>query len=76
MEIDRKIVEGCLKGKASAQSELYESSSGLLLGLCMRYTASREEAEDVLQEGFVKIFRHIQEFKGEGSIMAWMRSCR
>jgi len=39
----------------------------------MRYASSREEAEDVLQEGFVKIFMHLKDFKGDGSVMAWMR---
>ena len=39
----------------------------------MRYASSREEAEDVLQEGFVKIFKHLKDFKGDGSVMAWMR---
>ena len=45
----------------------------MLLGVCNRYAQSIEEAEDVMQEGFVKIFLNINEFKGDGSLVAWMR---
>ena len=44
-----------------------------MLGICIRYAGSVEEAEDILQEGFVKIFLNVSNFKGEGSLMAWMR---
>ena len=73
MNSDSHILSGCIKGKASAQRELYEKYSRILLGICIRYAGSVEEAEDILQEGFVKIFRNISHFKGEGSLMAWMR---
>ena len=45
----------------------------MLLGVCNRYAESIEEAEDIMQEGFVKIFLNIKEFKGEGALLAWMR---
>lgn len=64
---------GCIKGRQSAQKKLYDKYSRLLLGVCNRYTRDIEEAEDVLQEGFVKIFMNMKEFKGEGSLLAWMR---
>lgn len=64
---------GCIKGRPSAQRKLYDKYSRLLLGVCNRYTRDIEEAEDVLQEGFVKIFLNMKEFKGEGSLLAWMR---
>ncbi len=73
MSSEQDILAGCLKGKQSAQRKLYEQYSRLLLGLCYRYAVSTEEAEDILQEGFVKIFLNIKEFKGEGSLLAWMR---
>jgi len=73
MNSDSDILNGCIKGRPSAQRELYEKYSRLLLGICMRYASSLEEAEDILQEGFVKIFLNIDHFKGEGSLMAWMR---
>jgi len=73
MNSDQQILSGCIKGKPSAQRELFEKYSRLLLGICIRYDGSVEEAEDILQEGFVKIFLNIKRFKGEGSLMAWMR---
>lgn len=73
MNSESDILKGCIKGKPGAQRELYEKHSRVLLGICIRYAGSIEEAEDILQEGFVKIFRNISHFKGEGSLMAWMR---
>lgn len=73
MNSDSEILSGCIKGKQSAQRELFDKYSRLLLGICVRYASSVEEAEDILQEGFVKIFLNISHFKGEGSLMAWMR---
>jgi RNA polymerase sigma-70 factor (ECF subfamily) len=52
---------------------LYDRYARLLLAVCSRYTKDLNEAEDILQEGFVKIFLHIKKFKGDGPLMAWMR---
>jgi RNA polymerase sigma factor (sigma-70 family) len=73
MEVDRDILEGCRKGRSSAQHKLFERYSRMMLGVCHRYATCLEEAEDILQEGFVKVFMHIGEFKGDGSLVAWMR---
>ncbi len=73
MNSDSDLLKGCIKGKPGAQRELYERHSRLLLGICIRYAGNVEEAEDILQEGFVKIFKNICHFKGEGSLIAWMR---
>ena len=73
MNSDSNILTGCIKGEPSAQRELFDRYSRVLLGICIRYASSVEEAEDILQEGFVKIFLNISHFKGEGSLMAWMR---
>jgi RNA polymerase sigma-70 factor (ECF subfamily) len=73
MEVDKEILEGCIKGRSSAQYKLFHGYSRLMLGICNRYASSLEEAEDIMQEGFVKIFLHIKEFKGDGSLVAWMR---
>ena len=70
---EKNILAGCIKGRQSAQRELFDKYSRLLLGVCNRYAQSIEEAEDILQEGFVKIFLNIKEFKGDGSLLAWMR---
>jgi len=73
MKSEKEILAGCVKGKQSAQWELYNRYSRLLLAICNRYAKSMDEAEDILQEGFVKIFLNIKEFKGDGPLMAWMR---
>ena len=73
MDGEKDILAGCIQGKQLAQRELFQKYSRLLLGVCNRYAQSIEEAEDILQEGFVKIFLNIKEFKGEGALVAWMR---
>ncbi len=73
MNGEKDILAGCIRGKPSAQRELFEKYSRLLLGVCNRYASCIEEAEDIMQEGFVKIFLNIRHFKGDGLLLAWMR---
>ena len=70
---DDQIVEGCKNGKRHAFSALYEKYAAVMLGVCYRYTKSRMEAEDVLQEGFVKVFHKINSFESRGSFEGWLR---
>jgi len=70
---DDQIVEGCRKGKRHAFSALYKKYAGVMLGVCYRYTKSKMEAEDVLQEGFVKVFQKIGSFESRGSFEGWLR---
>ena len=67
------ILEGCLKGNLKAQRELYECFAGKMLGVCMRYSANREEAKDLLHDGFIKVFTKLDTFSGSGPLEAWMR---
>ncbi|MEI9810598.1 MAG: RNA polymerase sigma factor [Bacteroidota bacterium] len=69
----QKLVKDCLKGKLQAQRELYELFAKEMLGVCYRYTRSVKDAEDVLQEGFVKVFHHLAQYKNEGELGAWVR---
>jgi RNA polymerase sigma factor (sigma-70 family) len=69
----QKLVKDCLKGKSQAQRELYELFAQPMLGVCYRYTRSIRDAEDVLQEGFIKVFHHLQQYKQEGELGAWIR---
>lgn len=71
---EEEIVQGCLQRTASAQKALYEAFSGRMMSLCLRYAKSREEAEDILQEGFIKIFEKIGQFSGTGSLAGWIRA--
>lgn len=73
MTDERQLVRNCLKGRPDAQKELYDRFAGLMLGICYRYTKSLTDAEDVLQDGFVKVFRHLHTYKFEGELGAWIR---
>jgi len=70
---ERKLVKDCLKGKLQAQRQLYDQYAPAMLGVCYRYTRSTRDAEDVLQEGFVKVFAKLDQFKFEGELGAWIR---
>ena len=68
-----RLVRECLKGKPAAQKELYDLFAPSMLGVCYRYTKSVADAEDVLQEGFVKVFTSLPQFKGDGELGGWIR---
>jgi RNA polymerase sigma factor (sigma-70 family) len=67
------LVKDCIKKKPAAQQQLYEHFAPAMLGVCYRYTKSMHDAEDVLQEGFIKVFQHIGNFKATGELGAWIR---
>jgi RNA polymerase sigma-70 factor (ECF subfamily) len=68
-----RLVKDCLRGLPEAQKQLYEHFAESMLGVCYRYTKSVIDAEDVLQEGFIKVFRHLHQYKSEGELGAWVR---
>jgi RNA polymerase sigma factor (sigma-70 family) len=68
-----KILEGCKKNDRSAQAGLSKLLAPKLLGLCIRYLQNRDEAEDAMQDAFVKIFTNIASFKGSGSFEGWAK---
>ncbi len=72
---EKSLVLKCKKGKRSAQFEVFQKYSPLLRGVCSRYITSGDEAEDVLQEGFLRIFTQIDKFTytGENSFFFWMK---
>ncbi|MBK1442069.1 sigma-70 family RNA polymerase sigma factor [Parapedobacter sp. ISTM3] len=67
------LYEGCKAGNRHAQQQLYQAMASKMLGVCMRYARSTFEAEDMLQTGFVKVFKSIERFRGEGSFEGWIR---
>jgi RNA polymerase sigma factor (sigma-70 family) len=69
---EQEIIEGCLKNKASAQEKLYSLYSRRMMAVCLRYTRSRFEAEDIFHEAFVKVFKSMHSWQG-GSFEGWMR---
>lgn len=70
---EEAILKGCLKNEASAQRELYNRYSARMLAVCYRFAHNREDAEDMLQEGFIKVFSQIHTFENRGSFEGWIR---
>ncbi|MEJ6979858.1 sigma-70 family RNA polymerase sigma factor [Pedobacter sp. P351] len=78
MNVSRKLsvedlLEGCRRSDHRTQELLYKSLASKMLGVCMRYARDQFEAEDMLQTGFVKVFKKVNEFRGEGSFEGWIR---
>ncbi|MGE5519305.1 MAG: RNA polymerase sigma factor [Candidatus Dadabacteria bacterium] len=67
------LINGCTNGDRRFQYELYRKYSPVMYGVCLRYAGNTEEAEDILQEGFIKVFNKIGSFRKEGSFEGWMR---
>ncbi len=67
------LVNGCRKGERKTQELLYKHFASKMLGVCMRYATDKMEAEDMLQNGFIKVFQKISDYRGEGSFEGWVR---
>ncbi len=70
---EEQIREGCLQGNRKYQQMLYNMLSAKMFGVCLRYANEYNSAQDLLQEGFVKVFKNIEKFRGEGSFEGWVR---
>jgi len=73
VEQTKELIQSCIDGDRYSQSRLYEQYAPKMFAVCMRYSKSREEAEDILQDGFVQIFRSLHSFKFAGSFEGWIR---
>ena len=71
---EQELVEGCKRGDDLARRQLYERYAGKLMAICMRYMGNREEAEDLLHDGYIKLYDSFDKFvwQGEGTLPAWM----
>ena len=67
------IIKGCIKGRTDCQRMLFEAYARKMMSVCLRYVANHHDAEDILQEAFIKVFAHIHQFKFEGSFEGWLR---
>jgi len=67
------LISGCIEGNRRMQEELYRRFSPRMYAVCLRYASSSDEAEDILQEGFIKIFKKLGSYRGEGSFEGWIR---
>src|SRR5687767_10875459 len=70
---EEAILAGCLQNDAGAQRELYSKYSPKMLSVCYRFAKNREDAEDMLQEGFIKVFTQIHQYRNEGALEGWIR---
>jgi RNA polymerase sigma-70 factor (ECF subfamily) len=70
---EQTIIAGCLHKDAAAQRELYNRYSPKMLSVCYRFAHNREDAEDMLQEGFIKVFSQIHTFQNKGAFEGWVR---
>jgi len=68
-----KVVHGCQERDPGAQRELYEMFKSKMFGICLRYTGNYSDAEDVLQEGFLKVFEKINQYGFKGAFEGWIR---
>lgn len=67
------MLTGCRRNNAAAQEALYSRFSPRMLGVCYRFAKNREDAEDMLQEGFIKVFTQIHQYRNEGALEGWIR---
>lgn len=70
---ETEIIQGCLKGNAKFQKLLYDKYTRVMMGVCLRYAANQHEAQDILQDGFVKVFQKLDTYSGKGAFEGWMR---
>jgi RNA polymerase sigma-70 factor (ECF subfamily) len=70
---ERELINGCLRENKKCQQELFKRYSGKMMAICMRYGRHRMEAEDLLQDAFIKVFDNLSKFKYKGSLEGWIR---
>ena len=70
---DAQLVRACLAGDLNSQRELYERYKQQMFRLCLRYASCRQDAEDFLQDGFLKVFKDLHQYRQQGPLGAWMR---
>jgi RNA polymerase sigma-70 factor, ECF subfamily len=72
-EVVKNLVDSCVRGESRGQELFYKTFYGKMLTVCMRYARNREEAQDVLHDGFIKVFMKLKSFENKGSLEGWVR---
>lgn len=67
------LIDGCLAGERRSQQQVYELFYGKMMSVCLRYTKNHDQAKDILQDGFIKVFRSLSSFNRGGSFEGWVR---
>ena len=70
---EKSLIESCINGSRKSQKELYDLFSTKMYAICLRYAKNQMDAEDILQDAFVKLFNNLYKFRGEGSFEGWVR---
>jgi RNA polymerase sigma-70 factor (ECF subfamily) len=70
---ENELIAGCIRQDKSCQEALYKRFYGKMMGVCLRYAKNRDEASDMLQEGFIKVFTSLRNFSFKGSFEGWVR---
>lgn len=70
---DSDLIKGCIDGDRRMQEELYRRFSPKMYAVCLRYASNTEEAQDILQDAFIKVYKKLESFRGEGSFEGWVR---
>lgn len=70
---EEQIIEGCIRKKRQARKELFERFRKRMLGVCLRYSSSKDEAEDIMLMGFLNVFKKIESYNNKGSFEGWIR---
>ncbi len=72
-QLEDNIIQGCLKREVKAQKAFYQHFSSSMYAVCLRYGNTKEDAKDILQDGFVKVFTKLEQYTGKGSLEGWMK---
>lgn len=70
---EKQFIDACVNKEKWAQKQLYEDHYGNMMGVCLRYAGSKDEALDILHDGFIKVFKNIKDYKPGTSLNAWIR---
>ena len=72
-QTEKKLIKDCIKGDRCAQNKLYDLFSAKMFAVCLRYSKTREEAEDTFHEGFMKVYENLEKYRFDGSFEGWIR---
>ncbi len=72
-DIENELIKGCIKGNRKSQEELYKRFAPKMYTICLSYASDRDGAMDILQDGFIKVFKNISKFNKDGVLEAWIR---
>lgn len=73
MDEDKAIIDGCRNGDRSMQKKLYDRYASKMLVVCLRYSKNQSDAEDILQEAFIRVYNNIHQYRNDGVLEAWIR---